>query len=115
MIEHHLQDSGDRHRSILSRHPYPHVAISRSLGQATESATSPRDRLVQVMRLPRVSSLDGSTRITLRPPRCIIHGHRIHHGPIGIIIALTLVIHDRHDWRKWFNDIRGDKGRCTGK
>jgi hypothetical protein len=49
--------------------------------------------------------------------RCWIFNQRIHHGstglalallfltlrkPIPALVALSLAIHDRHDWRLWF-------------
>lgn len=48
-------------------------------------------------------------------PRCWIAGYRIHHGATGLAlalalhkcrrarwVALALVAHDWHDWRRWF-------------
>ena len=37
--------------------------------------------------------------------RMYIAGRRIHHGPVGVCIALIgigLALHDRHDFDEWF-------------
>lgn len=47
------------------------------------------------------------TRVTLNPPRCYIRGHRVHHGLVGLIIGVALVVEDRRDWRRWIPDLLG--------
>lgn len=38
-------------------------------------------------------------------PRVWVGRQRVHHGAAGVVLALVgcvLAVHDRHDWRLWF-------------
>jgi len=53
-------------------------------------------------------------RITLRPPRAYVLGRRLHHGPVGIVVALAGMVTaytDWHDRRVWVRDFRDKGGR----
>jgi len=40
--------------------------------------------------------------------RVWILGQRVHHGTVGILLAMLLTYHDRRDWKVWFVRERPD-------
>ena len=40
-------------------------------------------------------------RVSVRPPRLWVLGRRVHHGALGVLIAL----HDVRDIRRWASDL----------